>query len=100
MKINAQVLNCAKKLFNNPFKNGIKDKTTQAAILIPLCYSGVQGGLAMKDLENHDIKYVDRMLKGYTGLAAAAGGMFGIGGAIAAGLLWHTLIEKNREYFV
>lgn len=101
MKINPTVVNCAKALFNNPFKNKAFNKKTETTIFSCVGIAALEAVQYVKAKKNNDdVVARDRMLDGFTFLAGAAGGMCGIGGAIIASLGFHLLAEENKQYMV
>ncbi len=99
MKINPVVSSCFKALFNNPRKNGVVNYKTQTAIFVPLGLAAIEGAQAIKDRNNNYEKgFIDRTFDGISFLAAAAGGIFGFGGAIIAGCGFHLLADSCKKY--
>lgn len=101
MKINPTVLNCAKSLFNNPFKNKAFNKKTEVAIFSSIGFAALEAVQYTRARKiNDDESARNRLLDGFSFLAGAAGGTCGIGGAVIAGLGFHFLAEASKQYMV
>lgn len=99
MKISSAVLKGAKSLFNNPFKHGIEGKLNNTAFFLPLGLAGAEGVLSSIDNDNNNRDAArDKTLNSFKCLGAAFGGMFGIGGAVLAGIGMHLLAEHNKQF--
>ena len=99
MKINPTILKGAKSLFNNPFKHGIEGKLNNIAFFLPLGLAGAEGVLSSIDIDNNNREAArDKTLNCAKCLGATFGGMFGVSGAVLAGLGMHMLVEHNKQF--
>ena len=92
------ILKSAKSLFHNPFGKNKASKLTEAAVILPSCFGSFQGVLALDAVEK-DYR-TEKELAVIESAAAAAGGIFGVAGAIAAGAGLHILSENIKQYIV
>ena len=96
------ILKGAKSLFHNPFGKNKANKLTEAAIILPACFGCVQGALALDAVgDGYDKNYrIEKELAVAVSAAATAGGIFGVAGAVAAGVGFHMLSEDIKQYIV
>ena len=99
MKINPTILKGVKSLFNNPFKHGIEGKLNNTAFFLPLGLAGVEGVSASIDNDNNNREAArNKTLNCFKCMGATFGGIFGIGGAVLAGIGMHMLAEHNKQF--
>ena len=95
MKITNTALKCFEVMFKNPARENAK-LYEQLPLWGALSYTGVNVYNSLKNIDNNKEESKKDTLNAYAGLAATFGSIFGIGGALIAGVGTKYLCDKAQ----